>query len=216
MATLTSTFRKLPEQRQTAILDAAASIFAAVGYAQANVADICGAAGISNGALYKYFGSKRAIFEAVARRMNDLMMRRVQRLNDTSSSIWAVLRQLLYEAVLFVHEHRDYSAIYMDLGSPSMSSFASTLSDELEGWSMQFYCALIERAKEARELRGDIDTATVAYVLDNHLMLFSFSLISEHYNRRLHAYLGAGREAMSDQEKVDRLMAAYRQLLAHP
>ncbi|RLB79785.1 MAG: TetR/AcrR family transcriptional regulator, partial [Deltaproteobacteria bacterium] len=52
------TFKKLPRKKQIAILDAAAAVFASKGYYQANVGEICRRAGISNGALYKYFKNK--------------------------------------------------------------------------------------------------------------------------------------------------------------
>jgi AcrR family transcriptional regulator len=54
--------------RRRAILDAAASEFAAHGFAATTTAQICSAAGISTGQLFHYFRSKREVFAAVVTR----------------------------------------------------------------------------------------------------------------------------------------------------
>jgi AcrR family transcriptional regulator len=62
---MTKTFTKLSPEKQEAILDAAAYVFARKGYHQANVIDICKKASISNGALYKYFRNKKDLYTKV-------------------------------------------------------------------------------------------------------------------------------------------------------
>ncbi len=54
------------ETRQR-LLDAAAEVFAAKGYAGTRVADIAGRAGLSNGALYAHFDSKAALLAEALR-----------------------------------------------------------------------------------------------------------------------------------------------------
>lgn len=210
---MTTTFEKLPDTRRAEILDAAAKVFARDGYYQASVADICAAAGISNGALYKYFENKSDLYEAVMRRMADLMLARAAPYADTDRPVWALLRQAMEEAILFLREYRDYFVIYMDMGSPSMDSFASVLSEEVEAWSLELFSSIVERAKRRGEIRPEIDTRTAAYMIDNHFMLFGFSCVSEHYNRRLQQYLGTGDRRMTDVEKMSRLLRSFEQLL---
>lgn len=63
--------RLQPDDRRAAILDAAREVFATRGYALANVADICAAAGIARGTFYLYFENKSDILVAVLRAVED-------------------------------------------------------------------------------------------------------------------------------------------------
>jgi AcrR family transcriptional regulator len=56
------------ERRQEEILQAAASVFAAKGYAQATTREIAAAADIAEGSLYNYFASKRDILVGIISR----------------------------------------------------------------------------------------------------------------------------------------------------
>lgn len=57
-----------PEARPDEILDAALAVFAEKGFAAARVEDVAKRAGLSKGAVYLYFDSKEALFEALVRR----------------------------------------------------------------------------------------------------------------------------------------------------
>ncbi len=61
-------FRRRAEARPDEILDAARDLFSAQGYAHSSVDQIAKAAGVSKGAVYLYFPSKRAILEALVKR----------------------------------------------------------------------------------------------------------------------------------------------------
>ena len=52
-------------QRRREILDAAAQVFARLGFARARMDDIAQEAGLSKGTLYLYFRSKEALFQAL-------------------------------------------------------------------------------------------------------------------------------------------------------
>lgn len=53
------------EQRRQDILDAALQVFTSKGYHAADIADIAQVLGIGHGTFYRYFKSKRAIFDAL-------------------------------------------------------------------------------------------------------------------------------------------------------
>ncbi|MGH8982505.1 MAG: helix-turn-helix domain-containing protein, partial [Acidimicrobiia bacterium] len=59
--------------RRAAILDAAASAFAAGGYAATSMADIASAAGVSHLIVYRHFESKECLYEAVLERAVDAL-----------------------------------------------------------------------------------------------------------------------------------------------
>lgn len=56
----------LAERRRREIMDAAIACFRRRGFHQATMQEICAEAGISAGALYRYFGSKAEIIAAIA------------------------------------------------------------------------------------------------------------------------------------------------------
>lgn len=62
--------------RRDRLLAAAQGVFSLVGLRAATMEGIASAAGISKATLYAYFPDKDAVFEAVARRLGDLMLGR--------------------------------------------------------------------------------------------------------------------------------------------
>ena len=58
---------ELAERRRRQILDAALDCFRRRGFHQTSMQEICAAAGISAGALYRYFGSKAEIITAITK-----------------------------------------------------------------------------------------------------------------------------------------------------
>ncbi|MCL2562802.1 MAG: TetR/AcrR family transcriptional regulator [Oscillospiraceae bacterium] len=62
---MTEAFLALPEEKQKAILDAAAAEFADYGYDQASTNRIVAAAGIGKGMLFYYFGCKQELYHTL-------------------------------------------------------------------------------------------------------------------------------------------------------
>ena len=60
-------WRRLPEERPQQILDAALSVFAEHGIAEARLEEIAARAGVSKGTIYLYFPSKEELFREVVR-----------------------------------------------------------------------------------------------------------------------------------------------------
>lgn len=60
--------RRRPDARPDEILDAALNVFTEKGFSAARVEDVAAAAKLSKGAVYLYFDSKEALFEALVRR----------------------------------------------------------------------------------------------------------------------------------------------------
>ena len=209
----TNTFKKLSEKRQIEILDASAKIFAEKGYFQAGIIEICQTTGISNGALYKYFQNKKGLYLAVAQRTLSLLQSAGIEVTERHDRFWKLLRTTFETVVPFTEKYRDYFIVYLDIGSPSMGEFALELSNDFEGWSVGLFSEAAKIAQSKGEIREDLAIEDVAYLLDNHLLLFAFSRVSEHYNRRFNQFYGEGREEMSDAQKVDRIMTSLRHFL---
>ena len=89
------------ERRQEEILQAAASVFAAKGYAQATTREIAAAADIAEGSLYNYFASKRDILVAIISRSPsplDRLWSKAENLTDRDGFMRLVERALLAPA----------------------------------------------------------------------------------------------------------------------
>lgn len=210
---MTNTFLKLAEQRQQAILDAAARVFAEKGYFQAGIAEICKAAGISNGALYKYFGSKSGLFSTLLDYTLELLRERSQDNINADTPFWQRIADIMAQVEPFIDQYRDYFMVYMDLGSPHMAEFAAEVSDKFEGQSVEFFRSLVQQAKTEGQLRSNLEVGPAVYTLDNHLMLLAYSAVSEHYDRRFAQYLAGGRPGLGMKEKVELVVASLKELL---
>lgn len=68
MATRQQKHQRRPDARPDEILDAALWVFSEKGFAAARMDDVAARAGLSKGAIYLYFASKDAVFEAIVRR----------------------------------------------------------------------------------------------------------------------------------------------------
>ncbi len=77
-------WRRRAEDRPDEVLDAALRLFASNGFAATKVEDIALEAGISKGAIYRYFSSKDEIFESLVRRAVAPIAERASKIAETS------------------------------------------------------------------------------------------------------------------------------------
>lgn len=153
----------MPENKQIAILDASARVFAKKGYFQAGINEICKAASISNGALCKYFENKEGLFVTVAHQTMVLLESAAKLMAAGEFDTWDRLQRILEAVEPFTSAYRDYFLVYMELGAPCMDVFASELSDIFEGWSFAFCHKMIEEARSRGDVREGISTETAAF-----------------------------------------------------
>ena len=207
-------FNKLPKQKQARILKTATRIFAKQGYFQASIADICKAAGISNGALYVYFKDKEALYLACAEHgIGQMSEKLFAWYAKAEGSFFDKLSSIFNEAVKFARRNKDLIAVYLDLGSVSYNRFATVLSERVEKAALQFHLEFIEQAQQQGELTGKLNARSAAYIVDNHLMTLVFSIVSEHYNKRFFVYFGDSKTPKSPEERVPIVMASLKALL---
>ena len=207
------TFKKLPEKKQSQILDAAAHVFARKGYDAANVSAICKKARISNGALYKYFKNKEDLFATTLSRVGELFESMEVQYGAVSKSVYDVLLDILKDVIDVASRHPDYIALYLELGSPSMKHFSQTLSHPLEEPTRDFWVGLVEEGKKRGEIDKKLSSRVAAYSIDNHVMTFMFSLVSPHYLRRFECYLSTELKDPSKEEKARLTIRSLKRLL---
>jgi TetR/AcrR family transcriptional regulator len=210
---LEDTFRKLPGAKQLYILKAAAKVFAQEGYYQANVADICKQAGISNGALYKYFKNKESVYRSIFDFMVDTLVSEVfAKHSGSTAPLYETLSTIFHDVVGLAKTHSDLLAIYTDIGSCAMNELSSSVSRQLEEVAKEFWMELVEKAKKKGEIRENIMDEAAAYYIDNHLNLLIYSLSSKHFDMRLQIYFRKEDEDMTDEQKVSLLMKSVKMI----
>jgi TetR/AcrR family transcriptional regulator len=208
-----ATFKRLPPERQRAILDAAAHVIARKGYHNASVSDICKKIRISNGALYKYFKNKESLFRAILDHglhlmVTELYIKYVSPADTLVDSVGNLLTGLLQ----FTRDYHQYVSLYVDVGSCSMNKYAGYISERIEREGRDFFVALVEKAKINGEVGPDIASDLLAYSIDNHITLFAYSLVSEHHGRRFDGFFRTN-GSLTDDEKIAVVVRAVTALI---
>lgn len=191
----TALFDRLEEDKQRAILDSAAAEFARFGFTAAKVDEIAVNAGISVGALYKYFGNKENCFLAVLENgMQELEAQLDQvmlRYANPLERIEAIVRLIPDHS----RKHTEILRLYQEISSEGLSSIAEDFCKRFEGLSARCYSTLVAEAKKAGVVRSDIDENVAAFCLDNLFMALQFSFSSGYYSLRKKVYLGTSKDA---------------------
>ncbi|MDQ7784586.1 MAG: TetR/AcrR family transcriptional regulator [Desulfomonilaceae bacterium] len=209
------TFKILPEEKREFILSAAARVFAKNGYYHANVAEICKQAGISNGALYKYFKNKEAVYRSIFEVMVDTLHSRLFAKHvGSDASVYEIISEIFRDLVDLARTHADFLAIYTDVGSCAMNELSPSVSRKLEEGARGFWIDLVRKGKETGEIKKHVMDEAAAYYFDNHLNLLIYSLASRHFDMRLQMYFGSDDEKIADEEKARLLMKSVKMILS--
>ena len=207
------TFKKLPRKRQVEILDAAAKVFAEKGYHRASTPDICARAKISNGALYKYFRNKEAVYVSLLNHGIDLMTDLFQKQTDRSETFLQAIEAIFDGLRRFTRRYRAYVEIWVDLSSCSMNRFSTELSAKVEAEGRTLFHRLVEEGKDRGEIDCSLNTDLVAYTLDCHMTLFTYSLVSAYHQKRFAAFFNQGGRGPSQLDKVKLVVESARLLV---
>jgi TetR/AcrR family transcriptional regulator len=208
-----SAFEKLSPEVQKRILDAAAGVFAEEGYHYASISNICRGAAISNGALYKYFKNKEALFLAVVDYSVKLVENELYRkYMADSQSIFKAVANLLNGMVQFIEKHLDYISIYCDLGSSSMNRFAAVAAEKYRRVSSIYTIRLVEESQKGREISG-VQSDIAANLIDSYITFFAYSLVSEYHNNRFNSFFSREGRELTRQQQIAIIIQSLRQVL---
>jgi AcrR family transcriptional regulator len=110
----------LADERRAQILEAAISCMARKGYERTTMDDIAQESGLSKGALYWYFRSKRDIFFAGMQELLGLMVAHVQAIvSDVGSSSADKLTGMISQSSEFWDDERDLVNVFIEFYSQS-------------------------------------------------------------------------------------------------
>lgn len=119
-------------ERENQILEFASEIFAAEGYAGANIQTVADRAGISKPLIYNYFGSKEGLFLACIERGGDIVAAEIERIaNEESVGIERGMRTL--DGMFHVLEdQRHLWRLFYDRTAPTSGPVAEAVGNYTE------------------------------------------------------------------------------------
>jgi len=154
------------DARTAAILDAALANFARKGVDRTTVQDIAADAGLSAGAIYRYFPGKEELLHAVFERamaMHRRMFEEAAASESPLKGLLAVGREALGEML-----HRDIACVDLEMTLACARGPGGFVPEQRE--LRHLIIDLIERqvavAQDAGEIAADLDARTLAIVLN--------------------------------------------------
>lgn len=169
--TTSRVFQSLSSEKREKIFTAAAEEFAEHGYKKASVNSIVKTAGISKGSLFQYFSTKRNLFDGLVDLASDqvkIYLRKVR--EDTQGlSFFDRLDRLVRSGFEFIDRRPALSRIYFHLLQSGDSPFGLERIVDLRRRGEGFLFDLLVEAQNNGELRKDLDTEKLAFILNSLL-----------------------------------------------
>ncbi len=205
--------KKLSEEKLESLLEAGVEEFALRGPTGANIREITDKAGISVGALYKYYGDKEGFFRACLDRSLEALDRVLAEAAEGEADFKEYARRIIRALLRFSREHGGYVRMYCTIAASSGEE-ARQLAGEIEGITARLYTRAIAGGQAGGQaggtLRRDMDPAMLAFFFDSLLMMVQFAGCCDYYRERFRLY-GGGEldEARLERELLKFLESAF-------
>lgn len=203
--------KKLSEEKLSELLEAGVEEFALHGLHGASVRAITDRAGISVGALYKYYGDKDGFFRACLDRSLQALQRTMEEVIAEEAGFKEYARRIIRALLRFSRENGGYVRMYCTIAS-SGGAEARQLAGEIEGITAGLYTRYIAAGRENGGLRQDMEPGMFAFFFDSLLMMVQFAGCCEYYRERFRMYCGGpleDQEAKLEQELLKFLESAF-------
>lgn len=198
--------KKLAEEQLERLLEAGVEEFALHGLAGANMRTIAERAGVSVGALYKYYGDKEGFFRACLDRSLEALDAVLAEVIGKEAGFREYARRIIRALLRFSREHAGYVRLYCALAA-SGGEEARQLAGEIEGVTARLYAGTIAAGQAAGDLRRDMDPAMLAFFFDNLLMMLQFAGCCDYYRERFRLYCGGTPE--EQEERLERELLKF-------
>lgn len=147
-------WRRRSGERHAEIADAAMTIFAAKGFAPAKMSDIADLAGVSKGAVYRYFPTKEALFRAVVERRG-LDVASLQALAASAEAPLDVLPLLLARVAVALEQKELRQLALMVIGEArNFPELATVWREQVIEPALGLLMTLISRGQELGAVRA--------------------------------------------------------------
>jgi TetR/AcrR family transcriptional regulator len=183
------TFDKIAPEKRERFISEAARLFAERGFSQTDMAELASRAGVAKGSVYDYFDSKEDLYLHVCRDGLERSRTAVYGGIDPSWDIYRQLRRIFDRGMKFADSHPEYVAMYLNISSAGMESFAEELSLEVEKFTADYLKRLIRAGVKQGLVRKNVDVKLSAFIINSLYIMFLSSLVSRHYRIRIKEYL---------------------------
>jgi len=181
----TSRFLNLPEDKRDRIIAAATTEFATRGYEQANTNRIAKDAGISVGALFKYFPTKADLSLYMVQRGSAIIEAKTAPILESDESPLEMIDKLIDIIGETSITERESIQIYQAMGAPGDRAFVKETAADLEQFTAKQYLTVI---KQGQENGDDVPAEFLALLVDNQFVSLQYTLATEYYEERRHIY----------------------------
>lgn len=153
----------LADRRRRQILDAAITCFRARGFHQATMQEICAAADISAGALYRYFSSKAEIIAAIAEDKHadsDVVLLNASRSGPVIDALSRIARDFFQK-----FEDGDGALIAEIFAEAIRDDAVAAPLRQINDMSVKYCTEAIKAAQDRDEIDKKLDASTAANTL---------------------------------------------------
>jgi AcrR family transcriptional regulator len=149
---------RLPtEARQAAIVGAALALARDTSPAQITTHDIAAAVGVTQGAVFKHFPSKEAIWQAAMWWVRQELMSRLQAAADAAATPLQALQAVFHAHVAFVISHPGVPRfIFQELQQPAESAAKAEVRAVLQAYR-QLLLKLLDQAGRQGQIAPELD-----------------------------------------------------------
>jgi AcrR family transcriptional regulator len=167
-------FEKLEPTTRERIMDSALNEFGRFGYGASSMNRLVKNAGISKGAIFKYFGTKAGLFDYVYRSsLEEVKVQlRAVRDNTRNEPFFDRLEKVLRAGLEFTSNRPLSAAIYYRVIYTGDAPHGKSILSRIQGTSKRFLKALIDDGVDTGELRPDIDAERTAFIIQSVLDRF--------------------------------------------
>ncbi len=156
--------QNLHKLRKTQIIRAAAKCFAKKGIHQTSMQEICGAANISAGALYRYFASKDAIILSMAESEKNANEQLITHLDNSSDVVEGLCQAL--PSIVAILSNREYGRLAIEISAETSRNPA--MAKLFQSNDTQLKTAMIKALKAGQNqgvVNKDLDVKGAVYVI---------------------------------------------------
>lgn len=209
------TFLNIPEEKQRRVLRAAQTEFAKFGFHKANTNDICKRAGISNGALYKYFKNKADLYRDVIDWQVEGMDEYMRGVLNSSATSIEKIRMLMENTQTELEARNNTFRILVQLGTADMNSFARDVTRRIESTSCKNILSILTEGIERGEIRPDIDLEMTAHLISSLCFFLYAGFVSEYHRIRLEEFfhIPFSGDSISQKRIVDRILEWLKKMI---
>jgi len=156
--------QNLHKRRKTQIIRAAAKCFAKKGIHQTSMQEICDAANISAGALYRYFASKDAIILSMAESEKNANEQLITHLDNSADVVEGLCQAL--PSIIAILSNREYGRLAIEISAETSRNPA--MAKLFQSNDAQLQTAMIKALKAGQKqgtVNKDLNVKGAVYVI---------------------------------------------------